>query len=307
MTDKTSYNPLRGIFFKVTSLVLFITMQGLVKEGGHGMNAGEVTFFRSAFAMVPVLGWLAFRGQLSTAFKTSNISGHFSRGLIGASSMMLGFYGILHLPLPESIALGYAMPLMTVIAGAVMLGEAVHLYRWSAVMIGLVGVMIILWPRLSLSDGMGVDETWGAMAVLGSAVLSALAMVQIRQLVRTDETTTIVLYFSLSAAVFSLMTLPLGWTMPSLHSAFLLIVAGFIGGVAQILLTQTYRFAEVSTVAPFEYTSIIWGTLIGYFFFSEIPTWSVVIGAIIVITSGIFIIFRERQLSIERSQISPIR
>lgn len=302
--DKTTANPLRGILLKVLSLILFISMQGLIKAGGKGLAVGEVTFFRAAFAMVPILLYLALRGQLVSAFRTNNIRGHFGRGLIGISSMTLGFYGILHLPLPESIALGYAMPLMTVIAGAVFLGEVVRFYRWSAVLFGLIGVMIILWPRLTILTGgaMNIGEAKGAIAVLCSAALSALAVVQVRQLVRTENTPTIVLYFSLSAAAFSLLTLPFGWGAVSWHSATLLISAGFIGGIAQIMLTEGYRFAGVSTVAPFEYTSIIWGTLIGYYFFDEVPASTVMIGAAIVIGSGIFIIYRERQLNMVGKQ-----
>jgi drug/metabolite transporter (DMT)-like permease len=307
--DKTIANPLRGIMFKVMSLVLFMIMQGLIKEGGKGINAGEVTFFRSAFAMVPIMAWLAWRSQLVTAFHTTNIKGHFIRGSIGVLSMGLGFYGILRLPLPESVALGYAMPLMTVIAGAVLLGETVRLYRWSAVIVGFVGVMIILWPRLSMlgSGGMDFSQTMGAIAILASCFTAALAMVQVRQLVRTENTATIVLYFSLSSALLTLLTVPTGWTMPAPSAAILLICAGFIGGVAQILLTEGYRYADVSTVAPFEYTSIIWATLIGYVFFNEVPTWTVVIGTAIVIASGIFIIMRERRLNIERQRALQVR
>ncbi len=306
LMDKTIANPLRGIMLKVLSLLLFIIMQGLIKEGGKGISAGEVTFFRSAFALVPVMGYLAWRGQLKTGFHTKNLVGHIHRGIIGVCAMGAGFYGILHLPLPESISLGYAMPLMTVIAGAVFLGEVVRLYRWSAVIVGFIGVMVIVWPRMTIltSGGLELEETNGAIAVLVSATLAALAMVQVRQLVRTENTATIVLYFSLSAAVFSLMTIPFGWIMPTPEAAVLLIAAGLVGGVAQIFLTECYRFADVSTVAPFEYTSIIWGTIIGYMFFAEVPTSSVVIGTAIIAGAGIFIIFRERQLNIQRKKLS---
>jgi S-adenosylmethionine uptake transporter len=293
--DKTIANPLRGIAMKVCSIVLFVCMSSLIKLGGEGLATGQITFFRSFFAMFPILGWLAFNGELRGAFKTSNPVGHFYRGFIGVSSMACGFFGIVHLPLPEYIAIGYAQPLFAVIAGAVLLHEQVRRYRWSAVAAGFVGVMIILWPRLEAirSGTLGLEGTMGAIAVLLSAAISAVAMVHVRQLVRTENTPTIVLYFSLSSSCFSLLTLPFGWVAMSPAAAGLLIVAGFFGGVGQILLTESYRYADVSTVAPFEYTSIIWGTIAGYLLFSELPDQTLIFGTIIVIGSGIFIIYRE--------------
>jgi S-adenosylmethionine uptake transporter len=299
--DKTIANPLRGIAMKVLSIMLFICMQGLIKEGGKGIATGEITFFRSFFAMIPIVGWLALRGELATGFKTANPVGHFYRGFIGVCAMTLGFYGIVHLPLPESIAISYAMPLFSVIAGAVLLKEEVRRYRWGAVLAGFVGVVIILWPRLEMirQGTFGIGATKGALAVLCAAALAAIAMVHVRQLVRTERTPTIVFYFSLSSTVFSLMTVPFGWNAISLTAASMLIAAGLIGGVAQILLTESYRYADVSAVAPFEYTSIIWGTIIGYFFFNEVPNETLLIGTAIVVGAGIFIIYRESRRAVD--------
>jgi drug/metabolite transporter (DMT)-like permease len=299
--DKTTANPVRGIAMKCLSIMLFVGMQTLIKVAGQGIPTGEITFFRSLFAMPAILCWLAWRGELKMAFATKNPVGHFYRGFIGIISMWLGFYGLLHLPLPEAIAISYAMPLFAVIAGAVFLGEVVRRYRWSAVASGFVGVMIILWPRLTvLSSGtVGVSETIGAIAVLAAAAMGAAAMVQVRQLVRTEKTPTIVLYFSLTATVLSLTTLPLGWSsIPPAHALFL-ISAGLLGGIAQILLTESYRHADVSAVAPFEYSSIVWGTIAGYFVFGELPGGTLAVGTLIVVLSGVFIVYREARLHIE--------
>lgn len=302
--DRTSANPLRGIAMKVLSIVLFITMQSLVKLAGPEVATGEITFFRSFFALIPIVIWLALRGDLIEAFHTENPMGHFYRGFVGVSSMGLGFYGVVHLPLPEAIAIGYAMPLFAVIAGAVLLGEHVRRYRWGAVLAGFLGVLVILWPRLTLFEAgkLGAQELAGVTAVLFSAALAAVAMVHVRQLVRTERTPTIVLYFSLSSAIFSLGTLPFGWFWVSWQQAALLICAGFIGGMGQILLTESYRYAEVSTIAPFEYTSIIWGTILGYYLFGDLPGGTLLFGAAIVIGAGIFILYRETRLKVETSR-----
>lgn len=299
--DRTIANPMRGIAMKVLSIALFIAMQSMVKLAGPDIATGEITFFRSFFALVPIIGWLAFRGEFAESLKTANPIGHFYRGFVGVSSMGLGFYGVVHLPLPEAIAIGYAMPLFAVIAGAVLLGEDVRRYRWGAVIAGFFGVVVILWPRLTLfeSGKLGAEEFAGVMAVLFSAALAAVAMVHVRQLVRTERTPTIVLYFSLTSAVFALGTLPFGWAWPNAEQAVLLICAGFLGGIGQILLTESYRYAEVSTIAPFEYTSIIWGTIFGYYLFGDLPGGTLLLGAAIVIGAGIFILWRETRRQVD--------
>lgn len=300
--DAEVENPMKGILLKVLSVVIFVCMSTLIKAAGTDIATGQITFYRSAFAMVPILGYLAFRGKVRDAFKTKDLGGHIARGFVGILAMSFGFYGLVHLPLPEAIAIGYAMPLIAVAFAAIFLGETVRLYRWSAVAIGLVGVMIITWPRLTLfrEGGLGSSEALGAAAVLLSAALGAIAMVLVRKLVKAERTHTIVLYFSLSASVFSLATLPFGWPSISQEAFLLLMVAGFCGGVAQILLTESYRHADMSTIAPFEYTSIVLGLIIGYFLFEDIPTGTMLIGTAIVVGAGIFIIFREHRLGLER-------
>ena len=293
---------LTGIALKVASVIVFVAMATCIKAAGEGVPPGQIVFFRSSMAMIPVLAYLAARRQLHTAFRTQNLLSHFWRGLVGVSAMACGFYAITHLPLPDAIALGYAKPLVMVILASIFLGETIRIYRWSAVMIGFVGVLIISWPLLSIFDGdfWQSTQTLGVMAALISAVLAAFAMILVRRLVVTEKTPTIVLYFSLSATVLSLGTLPFGWVPLDTTSLLLLGCAGLLGGVAQIMLTQSYRFAEVSTIAPFEYTSIIMGIAIGFLVFGDIPQWSMLIGTAIVAAAGIFIIVREHRLGIER-------
>ncbi len=300
--DAEYSNPMKGISLKVLSVLVFVCMSTFIKAAGTEIATGQITFYRSAFAMVPILLYLAFKGHLRTAFQTSDILGHLTRGFIGILAMSFGFYGLVHLPLPEAIAIGYAMPLLAVVFAAIFLKETVRFYRWSAVLVGLVGVMIITWPRLTLlSDGeVGAGAALGALSVLLSAALGAVAMVLVRKLVQKERTHTIVLYFSLSASCFSLVTLPFGWEPLPWSTFLLLMAAGFCGGIAQILLTQSYRYADMSTIAPFEYTSIILGMAIGYFLFDEVPTGVMLLGTAIVVAAGIFIIFREHRLGLER-------
>lgn len=288
--------------FKVLSVVVFLVMQTCIKAAGPDIPAGQITFYRSAFAILPIAIYLTFRRDLLAAFRTDNFLGHLKRGFLGILAMACGFYGLVHLPLPDAIAIGYASPLMAVVFAAVILGETVRFYRWTAVFIGIFGVLIISWPKLTMfrEGGFASEQALGALAVLLSAVLGGLAMVQVRQLVRTEKTSTIVLYFSLTASVFALVSLPFGWASLPLKPALLLIASGICGGIAQIFLTESYRHADVSTIAPFEYTSILLGIAVAFVLFGDIPTTTMLIGTAITVSAGIFIIYREHQLGLER-------
>ena len=293
---------MRGIALKVVSVCIFVVMAALLKATGS-MPAGQLVFFRALFAIVPVVLYLSWQRQLAAGIRTANLRGHVWRGLIGVLSMGLGFYALTKLPLPESIAIGYASPLLIVVFSALLLKERVHFYRWSAVLIGLAGVAIMLWPRLTVFSSqtpLGHEETIGAIAALGGAVAAAFAMMQVRKLVQTERTETIVLYFFISASVISLATVPFGWVWPNPQQALFLVLAGFAGGIAQILMTASYRHADMSVIAPFEYTSLLLGLLVGYFAFGDVPTIPMLIGAAIVIASGIFVILREHRLGLDR-------
>ena len=296
-------NPLRGISLKLGAVLVFIIMASLIKATTHHVPAGEAVFFRSFFAIPVIVGWLAVQGQLRTGFHAANPIGHVWRGLMGTMGMGLGFAGLGYLPLPEVTAIGYASPLLVVIFAAMFLGEQVRAFRIGCVALGLTGVLIILSPRLSVVPGSATSlaEQLGAMVVLTSALCSALAQVFLRKLIVTETTSSVVFYFSCTSAMLSLATIPFGWVWPTPFEAVLLVGAGLIGGVGQILLTSCYRYADASLVAPFDYASMLFALIIGYFVFSEVPTITMLIGAALVVTAGILIIWRERQLGLRRA------
>jgi len=296
--------PLLAIGLKVASVTVFVGMSTLIKAGGQ-VPAGQIVFYRSLFAIVPILVFLLWQRELLTAFHTQKPVSHVLRGLVGVSSMMLSFFALTRLPLPDAITLNYAQPLLVVIFGAVFLGETVRIYRWSAVIVGLVGVVIIAWPNLTLfTSGAAIDsdQAWGVAAMLGSATISACVVLLVRRLVLTEKSSTIVLWFSLTSTVAALFTIPFGWVSLTPGQYACLIGSGLCGGVAQILMTESYRHGDVSIIAPFEYTSMILGIIIGYLVFGDVPTAHMIVGGAIVIVSGIFIIWREHRLGLERSK-----
>ncbi|MBE1294166.1 MAG: EamA family transporter [Rhodobacteraceae bacterium] len=299
--------PLKGIAFKITAIALFSIMAAMIKATADTVPAGQAVFFRSFFAMFVIFIWLLQRGEMPQGLRVNNAMGHVWRGVIGTTAMAMNFAALGLLPLPEVTAIGFAAPLMTVIFAAMFLGEEVRAFRLTAVGIGLIGVTVVLWPRLTIfdADQASAMATVGVMLVLGSALFRALAQIHIRKLVQTDQTSAIVFYFSLTASCLSLLTLPFGWVVPTWEQTALLVTAGLIGGVAQIMLTSCYRFAPASVVAPFDYVAMLFAILIGYVWFSEVPTPQMLIGASIVIAAGILIIWRERQLGLKRGKARP--
>lgn len=295
--------PLRGIILKILSVCVFVGMASLIKASADHVPPGEAVFFRSLFATPVIVVWLLWRGELRHGLETAAPMGHVWRGLVGTIAMGLGFAGLGLLPLPEVTAIGYAAPLLVVIFAAMFLGEEVRVFRLTAVALGLVGVLIVLSPRLSVdAEALGLRETLGAVLTLGGAVFAALAQIFVRKLVATEGTAAIVFWFSITATALSLLTIPWGWAMPPPAVFAMLVVAGLLGGLGQILLTSSYRHADASVIAPFEYTSMLLALIIGYSVFGEVPTLTMVAGAAIIVLAGVLIILRERHLGIKRAR-----
>lgn len=298
-------SPLRGILLKCCSVTVFTAMAAVVKATsaeGAGVPPGQQIFFRSFFAIPVILLWVAWRRQLATGLVTFRPMGHFYRGIVGTAAMGLSFWALALLPFPEVTAIGYAAPLLVVIFAAMFLGETVRLFRLSMVGLGLAGVLIVLSPQIGIDDGGDLRRRLGAVVALGGAVCAALAQIFVRKLVEDESTSSIVFWFSVTSSILGLMTLPFGWVMPGGTTALLLIATGLLGGLGQILLTSAYRYGDASLIAPFEYASMVLAVAIGWFVFDEAPTAVVLAGAALVILAGILIIWRERQLGLERSR-----
>jgi drug/metabolite transporter (DMT)-like permease len=287
-------NALKGIALQVGATFLFTIMSALVRIVSERVPTGEVIFSRAFFALFPLLALLAFRREISAAVRTANPLGHIIRGTIGVCAMTLSFSALARIPLADATAIGFTAPLITVIFAAIFLRETVQLYRWASVLVGLGGVVVMLWPHFE--GGFETRErALGATFALMAAVCTASAMVQIRRLTATETTPAIVFYFQALASLAGLATAAWGWTLPSAGDAALLLTIGILGGIGQILLTESYRYAPASLVAPFTYSAMLWAVLLGFILFAEIPPLLVLVGAGIVITAGLFVIWRERR------------
>jgi drug/metabolite transporter (DMT)-like permease len=277
-------------------------MQALVRSLGEAIPVGQVVFFRSAFAIIPVVVIYALRRELWAAIHTKRLPGHVGRGLVGLGGMFFNFAALARLPLAEVTAISFASPLVTVAMAAFMLKERVRVYRWSAVGVGFIGVIVMLTPHLEPSHiaAHTTMQTLGATFALAAAFTNAAAVIQTRRLTDTETTSSIVLYFSLMCAIGGLFSLPFGWAMPDRWQLAALIATGILGGTAHLILTESYRYAPASVVAPFDYTAILFSFLLGYWMFGEVPTPIVIVGAAIVVAAGLFVLWRERQLGLRR-------
>jgi drug/metabolite transporter (DMT)-like permease len=294
----------KGIVLKLISAVLFAVMSALIRYLGARYPIGEVVFYRSAFAVVPVVLVYAWRGELVQAVRTGNPLGQASRGALSIVGMFCNFGALARLPLIEANAISFTSPLFSVALAALVLKERVRIYRWSAVTIGFIGVLVVLSPHLSGDElTIAVASATGVAGVsyaIAGSLTNAGTMIQTRHLTKSETTSSIVFYFSLICALAGLVTWPFGWIAPSGQEFTALVCIGFLGGIGHILLTESYRYATASMLAPFDYTSMIWALVLGYMFFGEVPSVMIVVGSAIIAAAGLFVIWRERQLALAR-------
>ncbi len=277
-----------GIALRVIAMACMAVLAALVKAcAERGVPVLEIIFFRNAFAFVPVLTYVGRTAGFSV-LKTKRPVGHAVRAAIGLVGMGCGFTAVSMLPLTESTALSFAAPLFMTALSAPILKERVGLHRWIAVLIGFVGVLIMIQPDPKHMPALGA--AFGLMGAVGAAG----AMIAIREIGRTEPGPTIVFYFTLAGCLLGLASLPFGgWTIPDLTTLLMLVATGLVGGTGQLFLTEALRRAPVAVVAPFDYTQLIWASIIGFVFWDELPRTVTVAGALVVAASGVYILFRE--------------
>lgn len=288
-----SENALQGIVLMLLAVGLFSLMDALVKWLGQSYPTMQIVFFRSLFAFVPLAFLIHRMGGLRIAMRVVSARGHLLRCLCGAAAMSLFFYSYAHMKLADAIAIGFAAPIFITALSVPMLGEKVGLRRWSACLVGFAGVLVMVKP------GSGVFETAALVALLAT-LFYALAVIYVRRLSRTDSNVSIVFWFTLSTTLLSALFLPFQWVTPQGWDWALLITVGLMGGVAQIAMTKAFRLAEVSVVMPFEYSAMFWAALAGWLVWRELPGMNIWIGCLLVVASGLYILFREADLGKRR-------
>lgn len=290
-------NAKQGIFLKVLATLAVTIMFASIRGLQGRIPTGEVVFFRSIFALVPLVIWYGMRGQLAAMTHTASVWRHFGRGLSGTGAMFFNYLALIWLPLAQLTAFTYAVPIFTVIFAALLLGEVVRIYRWSAVAVGFCGVLVMLIPALSNGAPDASDTLLaGALAALVAAACSALSIIQIRRMTATEDPAAIVFWFTVLTTVLGLSSAVFGWKLPDTQELILLLSCGLFGGLAQVLMVLALRASHASLLAPFEYVGMLWAVLIGYVAFAAIPDIYTLAGAAIVALAGLFTIWRENRL-----------
>lgn len=282
---------LAGILLRLLTAALLAVMFALVKLGStRGVHVVESLFYRQIGSVVCATG-LVLAGPGLASLRTRRVRAHVGRMMLGLVAMGLNFLAMILLPLAEATAIGFTVPIFSTILAALTLGEPTGRWRWGAVAVGFVGVLLIVQP------GAGGVPLRGASVALLAAVLTASVTIVIRRLGATERASTTVFWFAASSLV------PLGLLMLLVGQAHdagtiaILVAMALAGGLAQLTLTASLRLAPVAVVMPMDYTSLLWATLLGVWLFAELPSSSVWIGAPVIIASGLVIVWREHHLA----------
>ena len=259
-------HPSLGIAFRLLSGLLMAGMYVSVKAVSGDVPLGEIVFFRSFFALIQLVVFLWIRSEFPSGLATRRPGAHFIRSSFGALALFASFAAIARLNVAEAILIAQLSPMIMAFAAVPLLSERLTIWRLGGLALGFAGVMVLVWPELGgeLTDR---ARFIGYMIALASAALSALALIMVRSLNKTESPGAIALYFVLVATIASLLTIPWGWVMPSWQTIALLIAAGLFGGFGHIAMTLAFRYAEASRLASFEYVALLWPLLADLFIF----------------------------------------
>jgi len=284
---------MRGIVLMCLSTIAFSIMHGLVRFVSEVLPPFQIAFFRNIFGLAFLLP-LLMRSRFAI-LRTKQIGLHALRGVINMAAMLMFFTALAISPIAKVTALGFTAPIFMAILAVLVLGERFRIYRWSAIFLGFVGMLIILRPGLVAIDT-------GALLVIGSAALWAVAMIIIKIQSRTESSLTIVAYMGIFLGVFSIAPAVWVWQPFGLQTLGFMVLIGLFGSIAQMAISESLKETDSTALMPFDFLKLIWTAMIGVWFFSEIPDIYTWIGATVIFLSGLFIAIRER--SIQRHRVA---
>ncbi len=276
-----------GFFYMFISVCAFSIMDVIVKWS-EAYPVGQVLFFRGFCGIIPIL-FIIPKERYLDFYKTDRAMLHFIRCLAGLVALISIFIALRNLPLAIVVSITFAAPIFTTIFSIFLLNEKVGFYRWLAVLVGFVGIIVISEPGFS---SLNIYYIYPIIFCLG---LSYVA-ITIRKLSVTEPVWLISLFFSFSIMILSFFTFYQDWIMPSFTDFFLLAMIGILGGLANLWLSQSYKFSEVSLVTPLKYLALVFAIIFGYFIWNEVPSNKTLVGSLLVILSSLIIFRREMVL-----------
>ncbi len=273
-----------GFLYMFLSVCAFSLMDLIIKWTAD-YPLGQVVFFRGFFGIVFYF-FVIPKNRINNFYQTKRAFLHFLRCVVGLIAMVAIFIALRNLPLATVVSISFAAPIFTTIFSIFFLSERVGIYRWLAVVIGFIGIIIITEPGF---ESLNIYYIFPIIFCIG---LSYVA-IAIRQLSLTEPVWLISLNFSIVITIAGLCTLPYGWKIPSFIDFFVLSLVGLFGGIANLWLSQSYKFSEVSLVTPLKYLGLVFAIFFGYLIWDEVPSLKSLIGGLLVILSSIIIFRRE--------------
>ena len=270
----------------VTSTIGFAGMHACVRHLSDDLHPFEIAFFRNALGILVMIPWFMRLGL--APLRTQRLGLHMLRAAVNIFAMLAFFMALSMTELARVQALAFTAPLFATLLAIIWLGERVGLLRWLALIVGFTGAMLVIRPGLQVLDS-------GSLLVVISAAIWAVALIIIKSLSRTDSSVTITLYMTLLMTPLSLIPALFYWQWPTLEQLYWLVLVGILGTLGQMAMAQSFRLAEATAVMPLDFMKLIWGALLGYLFFSEIPdawTW---IGGTVIFTSATYIALHEHR------------
>lgn len=298
-SPRPQQNRLLGILIRLAGATSFAFMAAMIKLGYEaGVSTVELVFYRFAFGLPPLLGWIALSGTYS-AWRTSRPGAHLARGAVGLTTMVLAFSALSYLPLAEATTISFAAPLFAVALSALVLREPVGRHRWSAVLIGFAGVVIVMQP-----DG-GSWPAIGLAIAVAAAFGVACVNIMIRQIGKTESPQTTVLWFTLSSMLVVGLFMPFYAQAHDARTWAIIIAVGICGGFGQLFLTASLRYAPVAVTVPFDYTQLLWAVLLSWLIWETGVPASTWIGAAVIVASGLYTVYREHRLGRQKARTAP--
>lgn len=274
----------RGIAYMLTSLVLWVVMNAIIKHASETFPTTQILFFRNAVAIPTLLPFMMAAGGLSV-LATRRPGWHLLRSSIGVTGMTCLIFGLGALPLSDAITITYAAPLFITALSAPLLGEKVGIRRWSAVLIGFIGVLVMMRP--------GGDINMATLILLFGTLCFAFVVIITRHISKTEHSVTIVFYFSLSASAVGAVAMPWFWVTPTGVEWLTLIAIGVLGGMTQIFLAMAIKEAPVSVTMPLNYLALALAAGLDIVIWDAYPTMTTMVGAMLIVATGLFIVYRE--------------
>jgi drug/metabolite transporter (DMT)-like permease len=286
-----------GIVYMLVAMLVFSSANAVAKDIINDYSLIQIIFFRSLFALIP-MGYLMMREGGFKILKTDQLPRFIGLGFIGSLALAGLFGSLALLPLAEAVSIHFSETFILTALSAIILKERVGIQTWAAIIVGFMGVLVIFRPT---GDILNIGALYGLAFAIGDSIY----MLNARILTRTHSSTAVVIYFGLMVSLITGCLLPWFWTTPDLDGIIRLLLLGLGGGIGLYCVTQAYRHAPASVVAPMIYSALIWNMLLGYFFWNDIPDNTLFLGATLIVGSGLYIIYRETRQHQEITVLAP--